>query len=118
MQELEIWADNLQAETARYQEQQANYRAQLEKQLNPYEQYLFDKQKKADSSKNASFTDYVLSNANLNKYGSDMSWGDRHAMATDLVNRYNNAKQKNHSQELKNIMNGQVYTDYMNWLNS
>jgi hypothetical protein len=46
MQELQIWADNLQAETARYGEQQANYRAQLEKQLNPYQQYLMDKDKK------------------------------------------------------------------------
>ena len=45
MQEIEIWADNLQAETARYQEAQANYRAKLAKQLNPYEQYLMDKDK-------------------------------------------------------------------------
>lgn len=45
MQEIQIWADNLQAETARYQEQQANYRAQLAKQLSPYEQYLMDKDK-------------------------------------------------------------------------
>ena len=40
MQEIQIWADNLQAETARYQEQQANYRAQLAKQMSDYEKYL------------------------------------------------------------------------------
>lgn len=51
MQELQIWADNLQAETARYGEQQANYRAQLAKQLNPYEQYMLDKEKAADAQK-------------------------------------------------------------------
>lgn len=45
MQELQIWADNLQAETQRYADQQANYRAQLAKQLNPYEQYLLDQEK-------------------------------------------------------------------------
>lgn len=52
MYELQVWADNLQAETARYQEQQANYRAQLAKQLNPYEQYLLDKEKQADAKIN------------------------------------------------------------------
>lgn len=51
MYELQVWADNLQAETARYKEQQANYRAQLAKQLNPYEQYLLDKEKAADAAK-------------------------------------------------------------------
>lgn len=45
MEALEIWADNLQAETQRYAEQQANYRAKLAKQLNPYEQYLLDQEK-------------------------------------------------------------------------
>lgn len=52
MQELEIWADNLQAETARYAEQQANYRAQLAKQLNPYEQYLLDQEKAKNAKLN------------------------------------------------------------------
>jgi hypothetical protein len=51
MQELQIWADNLQAETSRYAEDQANYRAQLAKQLNPYEQYMLDKEKAADAQK-------------------------------------------------------------------
>jgi hypothetical protein len=116
MQELQIWADNLQAETARYGEQQANYRAQLAKQMSAYEKYLADKDKA--NAKNASFQDYVISNRNLNSYDDDISLGDRYAMATDLVNRYNNAMKNNQSQELKNIMNGQVYTDYINWLNS
>lgn len=52
MQELQIWADNLQAETARYGEQQANYRAQLAKQLNPYEQYLLDQEKAKNAKLN------------------------------------------------------------------
>lgn len=52
MQELEIWADNLQAETSRYAEQQANYRAQLAKQLNPYEQYLLDQEKAKNAKLN------------------------------------------------------------------
>lgn len=118
MEELEIWKANLDAETSRYAQQQANYRAQLEKQMSAYEKYLADKDKANANAKNASFQDYVISNRNLNSYDDDMAWGDRYAMATDLVNRYNNAMKNNQSQELKNIMNGQVYTDYMNWLNS
>lgn len=75
MQELEIWADNLQAETARYAEQQANYRAQLEKQLNPYEQYLLDqekaKNKTADSLVVAPYKNFsdVPADTIMNKYG-------------------------------------------------
>lgn len=116
MQEIEIWADNLAAETARYQEAQANYRAKLAKQLNPYEQYMLD-QAKASNKNTASFTDYVLSNANLNKYSSDMGWGDRQADATSLANKYADAMKNNNAAALKQIMNGQVYQDYMNWLN-
>ena len=52
MQELEIWADNLNAETQRYAQQQANYRAQLDKQLSPYEQYMLDLAKGANSGNN------------------------------------------------------------------
>lgn len=52
MQELQIWADNLQAETQRYADQQANYRAQLAKQLNPYEQYLLDQEKARNAKLN------------------------------------------------------------------
>ena len=51
MYELQVWADNLNAETQRYAQQQANYRAQLEKQLNPYEQYMLDRQKAEDTKK-------------------------------------------------------------------
>lgn len=52
MQEIEVWADNLQAETARYQEQQANYRAQLAKQMSDYEKYLVQKEKEEQAKLN------------------------------------------------------------------
>ena len=45
MQVLPIWAVNRRADPGRSGEQQANYRAQLAKQLSPYEQYLMDKDK-------------------------------------------------------------------------
>jgi hypothetical protein len=69
MQELEIWADNLQQETARYAEDQANYRAQLAKQLNPYEQYLLDLEKaKKAATTPAATTTYTNAITNRGEY--------------------------------------------------
>lgn len=69
MQELEIWADNLQQETARYAEDQANYRAQLAKQLNPYEQYLLDQEKaKKAATTPAATTTYNNAITNRGEY--------------------------------------------------
>lgn len=56
MQELQIWADNLQAETSRYAEQQANYRAQLAKQMSDYEKYMVNQ----DKAKNRTADDLIV----------------------------------------------------------
>lgn len=121
MQEIEIWADNLSAETARYQEAQANYRAKLAADAQKYaaniQKYLGDMTNKATNQNQASFVDYVLSNENLKRYGSDMGYGDRMLDATRLANNYQNALRNGEAGTLNNITNGQVYRDYLDWLN-
>lgn len=81
MQEIEIWADNLAAETARYQEAQANYRARLQKQAQDealaFQKYLANAQSQSQSTGKAD--DLVVApyqnlkdasvNSLMNKYG-------------------------------------------------
>lgn len=90
MQELEIWADNLQAETARYAEQQANYRAQLSKKAQDealaWQKYMAEKQEKANNSYsnalakqndidqiNQVYSNYQKTLANLDKESSNLA---------------------------------------------
>lgn len=90
MQEIEIWADNLAAETTRYQEQQANYRAQLSKKAQDealaWQKYMAEKQEKANNSYsnalakqndidqiNQVYSNYQKTLANLDKESSNLA---------------------------------------------
>lgn len=68
------WAANLSAETERYKQQQANYRAQLDKQLSDYERYLMNKNKTSNTSDSLVVAPYknlsdVPADTLMNKYG-------------------------------------------------
>lgn len=119
-QQIQIWADNLQAETSRYAEQQANYRAQLSKQASDYaadagmrlQNYM------NQNSQQPGFLDYVNSEAYINAMPSDMSDAEKRTWAQRLANNYQSALQSQNYNDLQNIYSGSAYQGYRDWLNS
>lgn len=119
-QELEAWAQNLAAETERYKEGQANYRAQLSANAQRYAAdaglRLQDYLSKQQANKTPSFLDYVNSDAYLNSMGNDMSYGEKKMWAQRLADNFTDANRNRNYQDLQNIYNGSSYQGYLNWL--
>lgn len=119
-QELEAWANNLQAETERYAQDQATARNNATIAANKYaadaglrlQQYLQQQQ----ANKTPSFLDYVNSDAYLNSMGDDMSYGEKKMSAQRLADNYNDANANRNYRDLQNIYNGSSYQGYLDWL--
>ena len=121
-QEIEIWAQNLAAETARYKEQQANARNNANIAAQKYaadaglrlQKYMQDQaQKEYDNS----FLGWLNS---TNGYNSIKGAGVLDDAGTNdyiksMYNRYSNATQNNDSRMLDQIMSGETYGDYLKW---
>lgn len=119
-QELEAWAQNLGAETERYKEGQANYRAQLSANAQRYAAdaglRLQDYLSKQQANKTPSFLDYVNSDAYLNSMGNDMSYGEKKMWAQRLADNFTDANRNRNYRDLQNIYNGSSYQGYLDWL--
>ena len=120
-QELEAWAQNLQAETARYAQDQETARNNAKIAADRYaadaglrlQQYL----QQQEQNRTPSFLDYVNSDAYLNTFDNDMSYGEKKTWAQRLANNYIDATTNNNYRDLQNIYDGSSYQGYLNWLN-
>ena len=119
-QELEAWAQNLAAETERYKEGQANYRAKLSADAQKYAAdaglRLQDYLSKQQANKTPSFLDYVNSDAYLNSMDNDMSYGEKKMWAQRLADNFTDANRNRNYRDLQNIYDGSSYQGYLNWL--
>ena len=119
-QELEAWAQNLAAETERYKEGQANYRAKLSADAQRYAAdaglRLQDYLSKQQANKTPSFLDYVNSDAYLNAMADDMSYGEKKMWAQRLADNFTDATKNRNYRDLQNIYDGSSYQGYLNWL--
>lgn len=119
-QELEAWAQNLNAETQRYAEDQATARNNAKLAADKYsadaglrlQQYLKQQQENATPT----FLDYVNSEVNMNAYPEDMSYGEKKTWAQRLANNYQDALANNNYRDLQNIYDGSVYQDYLKYI--
>ena len=118
--ELEVWAQNLAAETEREKEKQANYRAQLSANAQKYAAdaglRLQDYLSKQQANKTPSFLDYVNSDAYLNSMDNDMSYGEKKMWAQRLADNFTDANRNRNYRDLQNIYDGSSYQGYLNWL--
>jgi len=119
-QEIEAWAQNLQAETSRYAQEQETARNNASIAAQKYaadaglrlQQYLQQQQ----ANKTPSFLDYVNSEENLKNYPTDASYGENKVWAQRLANNYQNALRNNDYNALQNIYDGSVYQDYLKYI--
>lgn len=119
-QEIEAWANNLQAETQRYAQDQENARNNARIAADKYaadaglrlQQYLQQQQ----ANKTPSFLDYVNSDAYLNSMADDMSYGEKKMWAQRLADNYTDANRNKNYQDLRNIYDGSSYQGYLDWL--
>ena len=119
-QELEAWAQNLNAETQRYAQDQETARNNARIAADKYaadaglrlQQYLQQQQ----ANKTPSFLDYVNSEENLKKYPTDASYGENKTWAQRLANNYQDALRNNDYRALQNIYDGSVYQDYLKYI--
>lgn len=114
-QEIEMWATQVQAETQRYADEQANARnnAQIAAQRSLSE-YLNPQNQQAEDN---SFSSYLLSNAALDQSGvggwaGDYTDQDKSNYLNDMYYRWNTGDQA----ERNRIMSGATYQDYLNRL--
>ena len=119
-QEIEAWAQNLNAETQRYAQDQETARNNAKIAADKYaadaglrlQQYLQQQQ----ASKTPSFLDYVNSDAYLNSMADDMSYGEKKMWAQRLADNYTDANRNKNYRDLQNIYDGSSYQGYLNWL--
>jgi hypothetical protein len=119
-QEIEAWANNLQAETQRYAQDQETARNNAKIAADKYaadaglrlQQYLQQQQ----ANKTPTFLDYVNSEANINNYPTDMSYGEKKTLAQRLANNYQDAMMNSNYRDLQNIYDGSVYQDYLKYI--
>ena len=119
-QELEAWAQNLNAETQRYAQDQETARNNAKIAADKYaadaglrlQQYLQQQQ----ANKTPSFLDYVNSEENLKNYPTDASYGENKVWAQRLANNYQDALRNNDYRALQNIYDGSVYQDYLKYI--
>lgn len=130
--ELEIWADNLQAETARYAQQQETARNNARIAADRYaadanlrwQKYMDQKEANA---KDTSFLGWLNSQNGFDaikrgsmqkiegpKY-SQMSDDEVNSYLQDMYRRYNSASINNDARTLDQIMSGSTYGDYLKW---
>ena len=114
----EEWAKNLDAEMSIYAQDQETARNNAKIAAQNYatsvQKYMADAQNR--SNQTPSFLDYVNSTENLNKFGNDMSYGEKKTWAQRLANNYQNALKSNDYNALQNIYNGEVYQDYLKYI--
>ena len=118
--ELEAWANNLQAETQRYAEDQATARNNAKIAADKYaadaglrlQQYL----QQQEQAKTPTFLDYVNSDAYLNAMNGDLTYGEKKTLAQRLANNYTDATRNNNYRDLQNIYDGSSYQGYLDWL--
>lgn len=119
-QEIEAWAQNLNAETQRYAQDQETARNNAKIAAERYaadaglrlQQYLQQQQ----ANKTPSFLDYVNSEENLKNYPTDASYGENKILAQRLANNYQDALRNNDYRALQNIYDGSVYQDYLKYI--
>lgn len=119
-QELEAWAQNLNAETQRYAQDQETARNNARIAADKYaadaglrlQQYL----QQQEANKTPTFLDYVNSDAYLNSMGDDMSYGEKKMWAQRLADNYTDANRNKNYRDLQNIYDGSSYQGYLNWL--
>lgn len=119
-QEIEAWAQNLNAETQRYAQDQETARNNAKIAADKYaadaglrlQQYL----QQQEASKTPTFLDYVNSDAYLNSMADDMSYGEKKMLAQRLANNYTDANMNRNYRDLQNIYDGSSYQGYLNWL--
>lgn len=119
-QEIEAWANNLQAETQRYAQDQETARNNAKIAADKYaadaglrlQQYLQQQQ----ANKTPTFLDYVNSDAYLNSMADDMSYGEKKMWAQRLADNYTDANRNRNYRDLQNIYDGSSYQGYLNWL--
>ena len=119
-QELEAWAQNLNAETQRYAQDQETARNNAKIAADKYaadaglrlQQYLQQQQ----ANKTPTFLDYVNSDAYLNSMADDMSYGEKKMWAQRLADNYTDANRNRNYRDLQNIYDGSSYQGYLNWL--
>lgn len=114
----EEWAKNLDAEMSIYAQDQEtarnNARVAAQNYATSIQKYMADSQNRR--AQTPSFLDYVNSTENLNKFGNDMSYGEKKTWAQRLANNYQNALKSNDYNALQNIYNGEVYQDYLKYI--
>ena len=119
-QELESWAQNLNAETQRYAQDQETARNNAKIAADKYaadaglrlQQYL----QQQEANKTPTFLDYVNSDAYLNSMANDMSYGEKKMLAQRLADNYTDANRNGNYRDLQNIYDGSSYQGYLNWL--
>jgi len=119
-QEIEAWAQNLQAETSRYAQDQETARNNAKIAAQNYaadaglrlQQYL----QQQENDRTPTFLEYINSDANINNYPDDATYGENKIWAQRLANNYQNALNSNDYQALQNIYDGSVYQDYLKYI--
>lgn len=123
--ELEIWADNLQAETARYAQEQEtarnNAKLAAEKQQADISKYLgsgyvWDGSKWA-KPEDKSFLSWLNSDRGYNsiKGAGILNDNETNDYIKSMYKRYSDATADNDSRALGQIMSGETYGDYLKW---
>ena len=121
-QEIEVWAQNLGAETQRYAQDQETARNNARIAADRYaadanlrwQKYM---DQKAAEEKSKEFIPWLNSQTGYNSiYGAGaLKKDEMQDYIGDLAQRYQKASLTNDYDELGRIMSGQTYKDYLNW---
>ncbi len=121
-QEIEVWAQNLGAETQRYAQDQETARNNANIAAQKYaadanlrwQKYM---DQKAAEEKSKEFIPWLNSQTGYNSiYGAGaLKKDEMQDYIGDLAQRYQKASLTNDYDELGRIMSGQTYKDYLNW---
>lgn len=121
-QEIEVWAQNLGAETQRYAQDQETARNNARIAADRYaadanlrwQKYM---DQKAAEEKSKEFIPWLNSQTGYNSiYGAGaLKKDEMQDYIGDLAQRYQRASLTNDYDELGRIMSGQTYKDYLNW---
>lgn len=121
-QEIEVWAQNLGAETERYKEQQANARNNANIAAQKYaadaglrlQKYL---QQQQQNEYDNSFLGWLNSQNGYNsvKGAGVLDDNGTNDYIKSMYNRYSDATANNDARALNQIMSGETYGDYLKW---
>ena len=117
-EQLELYAQQLQAETSRYVADQNAAAQRYASEAGLRLQRYMDQ--KAPSNKNTDFATWLNSEAALNSgdWAEGMTDADKRANLMALSTNYANAVNNANTNALSNIMGGSTYQDYLRWRNS